>query len=371
MTKCVLLPTGAALLIRVFLAPCLSSPAGTHFHCTSVATWYPHSPHPSLLTLWATPQPIQHISSCNGRERGEKPQEDGWPWCSQLSPQWLTPLWAMALITSQSTHRFNKHRLVACWSSTPPSRLDSHFISRETFLFRESNFFLLWPQLSTHFQLSSCVAPGKVIMTWISSQERNPMPSGPVTNDSHWGMKESPQLRGADIHPSTPSGLSPDRSVALGQGHYRATSRLGHKDPNPRQCCSPKPPTFSSTWRKWLLVMHPNREKLVILKLIWTFTAGAIFLLFFPPAYCGCFFCTMCGRGGDGRRKKKKGSCLFTSQWKDLSCYYLALQFHIIWRLEWGHPPYVASSKDCCSLQPACVLCRGTYFFLQFWHLAT
>lgn len=164
-TNCVLLPTGAALLIRVFLASCLSPPAGTHFHCTSVATWYPHSPHPSLLTLWATPQLIQPISSINRRERGEKPQEDGWPWCSQLSPLWLTPLWAMALVRSQSTQRFNKHRLVACWSSIPPSHLDSHFISRETFLFGESNFFLLWPQLSTHFQSSSCIAPGKAIMT--------------------------------------------------------------------------------------------------------------------------------------------------------------------------------------------------------------
>jgi len=32
------------------------------------------------------------------------------------------------------------------------------------------------------------------------------------------------------------------------------------------------------------------------------------------------------------------------------------------WRLVWGHPPYMASSKDCCSLQPPHVLCRGTYF---------
>lgn len=150
-----LCPREAALLGRALLAPPHHPhPAGTHLCCPLVAPRYPHSLHgspcsrrhhvvPSTCEPPHRPTASQPLSSFSSwRGRGEEPRGKQ-PQCSRLSPSWLAPLWTRALVTSLNTHRFNEHCLVACWSSSPPSHLDSHFINQEMFFLGGLYFFLL------------------------------------------------------------------------------------------------------------------------------------------------------------------------------------------------------------------------------------
>lgn len=183
-------------------------------------------------------------------------------------------------------------------------------------------------------------------------------------------MRGSPQLRGADIHPSTPSGLSPVRSmeVALGPAHRRTTSRLRHKDPNPGNAVHPNHLPFPALEEKVVAFHAPQQGEIGHLKIDLDFYSRDLISLPLSPSTLWSLFLhhALRRRAREKRREKKKskkGSCLFTSQWKDLSCYYLALQFCIIWRglpaAGWHGdtlPPWPAVRTAApCSLLTSCV----------------